>query len=67
MAEQKDTMKDLLLGLALKEANELTCEEILLILDKLAPRGGYSEDPKILRIQGKLSITLEVRRRMGKP
>ncbi len=44
----------------------LTSEEILLILSKLHPDSGYSSDPKIAKLQAKLSILLELAGRMGR-
>ena len=38
----------------------LTAEEILLILGKIHPHFGYSSDPKVAALQGKLSVMLEV-------
>lgn len=44
----------------------LTSAEILLILRKLCPEGGYSSDPEIARLQAKLSIWLEVAGKAGR-
>lgn len=44
----------------------LTSKEILLILNKLCPEGGYSKDPEISKLQAKLSIMLEVAGSMGR-
>ncbi len=41
----------------------LTSTEILMLLNALHPGGGYSEDARVERLQGKLSIMLEAARR----
>jgi len=38
----------------------LTKDEIMFILEKINPGFGYSDDPKIARLQAKLSIMLEL-------
>lgn len=38
----------------------LTKKELLLILQKLCPEGGYSKDPEISALQAKLSILLSM-------
>lgn len=45
----------------------LTSEEIRIILEAISPKGGgYSLDPKIMKLQAKLSLMLEVAERMGR-
>lgn len=41
----------------------LTSNEIVLILDKIHPHHGYSDDPEICNLQIKLSMMLELARR----
>ena len=43
----------------------LSAQEIVFILDNIGPDFGYSDNPKVAQLQGKLSIMLEVRQRMG--
>jgi hypothetical protein len=45
------------------ELTELTADEWMLLLQKLHPGPGYSDDPAVCRLQGKISIHLEVARR----
>lgn len=42
----------------------LTEEEIIFILDKISDGFGYSDDPKVANLQGKLSIMLEAKQRV---